>query len=241
MNTYRNRVFPLLAGALWACFLLLDLLRLGESTWIKYAGICLCLLTSFTGLSSLEDMLVTFALAFTAAADWFLLVRNDHYPLGIGLFIIAQLLYACRLYRLRGNKVCRPGLAVRLLALTPAPMLELLFHLALFLLAPSSAVPPPFALLLYAIPGSLTLFPALFYFVNLAVNTTEAFALGPSQRKFALGLLLFVGCDLCVWAWNLGLFPGFTRVGMWLFYLPSQVLIVLSQGQEMEEPHEKRI
>ena len=35
-------------------------------------------------------------------------------------------------------------------------------------------------------------------------------------------------CDLCVGAFHLGLWTGFTRIGMWLFYLPSQMLIVLS-------------
>ena len=50
---------------------------------------------------------------------------------------------------------------------------------------------------------------------------------------FALGLTLFVGCDVCVGIFNLpGLLPDalyqFSRIGMWLFYLPSQVLIALS-------------
>ena len=57
---------------------------------------------------------------------------------------------------------------------------------------------------------------------------------------FAIGLLLFTCCDICVGAWNLGLLPGFTRIGMWLFYLPSQVLIVLSQ-EEREAHHETRL
>ena len=49
---------------------------------------------------------------------------------------------------------------------------------------------------------------------------------------FGTGLLLFVGCDLCVGLHNLAGIPAplaaFARVGMWLFYLPSQVLITLS-------------
>ena len=52
-------------------------------------------------------------------------------------------------------------------------------------------------------------------------------------RLFVLGLVLFFCCDLCVGVHNApGLFPAgltaFARVGMWLFYLPAQVLITLS-------------
>lgn len=78
------------------------------------------------------------------------------------------------------------------------------------------------------------LLPALLYFANLCVNCVEAFALKADKpvSRFAWGLLLFIGCDVCVGAWNLALFGDFALVGMWFFYLPSQVLIVLSQCLE---------
>ena len=62
---------------------------------------------------------------------------------------------------------------------------------------------------------------------------------GARQRAFALGLTLFVGCDTCVGLFNVLpagsplYFPA--SVGMWLFYLPSQVLIALSTLPEKEE------
>lgn len=237
MNTYRNRVFPLLAGALWACFLLLDLLRLGESTWIKYAGICLCCLTALLGTKTTDGKLVALALCFTLGADWFLLVLDRHYTTGISLFLLVQFIYAYRLYLCRGKHINHSGLSLRM-ALLILSLLAVLFPAAVFhhwWEGPSRTT------LFQDLWRIFTAWLPLFYFSNLAVNTYEAFALGKRYRTFALGLLLFVCCDLCVGAWNLGLLPGFTRVGMWLFYLPSQVLIVLSQGQEMEEPHEKRI
>lgn len=49
MSLYRGRVFPLLAGNLWAIFLFLDMTDLADSTWIKFAGICLCCLTALLG------------------------------------------------------------------------------------------------------------------------------------------------------------------------------------------------
>lgn len=213
MTFYRKWVFPLTAGLLWAAFLTLDLTNLADSTWVKYAAICLCCLTALTGARTADGKLVFAALCFTVGADWFLLVRNDHYTVGVCLFIVVQLLYACRLWLWRGKRACWQGLAARGGALLLSALLTLW--------DPLSAL-------------------ALFYFANLAVNAAEAFALGHRARRFAWGLLLFVCCDLCVGAYNLRLFTAFTWWGSWLFYLPSQVLIVLSQEPKKEDLHEKR-
>ena len=58
----------------------------------------------------------------------------------------------------------------------------------------------------------------------------------PAQKP---GLWLFLLCDVCVGVHNQPeLFPGwlaaFAQVGMWLFYLPGQVLLVLS-GRKKED------
>lgn len=220
MSLCRSRVFPALAGLLWAAFLLLDLVRLGDSTWIKFAGICLCGITALSGAHTFDGKLVAAALCLTVGADWFLLVRDDHYLVGMGLFLAVQGLYALRLHRLRG---------------TLSPLL--LLRGALLLLWGGGPVMEP---------TLLPLWTALLYFSNLCLNTVEAFALGPSRRRFAWGLLLFICCDICVGAWNVSLFlpsawAEFARVGMWLFYLPSQVLIVLSQEQEKGDDCEKTV
>lgn len=205
MTQYRERLFPAVAAALWLVFLGLDLTRAADSTPVKFAAVCLCLAAALTGLRSADGRLVALALCLTVGADWFLLVRNDRYLTGVSLFTAVQLVYALRLFRLRGGRLCPWGLALRMAALAAGVLL--------------GRRDPITGL-------------SLFYFSNLAVNTAEALSLPPagrSERRFAFGLLLFVGCDLCVGGWNLGLLPAFTRVGMWLFYLPSQVLIVLSQ------------
>lgn len=208
MTRFRNRVFPLLSGLLWISFLFLDVTRLADSTGVKFAGICLCALAALLGAKTRDGKLVAAALCFTVGADWFLLVRDDHYLVGIGLFLIVQGLYALRIYWLRGRS---------------SPLLFL--RGALLLLCAAGTVVEPALLSLWA---------ALLYFSSLCINTAEAFALGPVRRRFALGLLLFVCCDICVGLWNVSLFlpaflTEFVRVGMWFFYLPSQVLIVLSQ------------
>jgi len=58
-------------------------------------------------------------------------------------------------------------------------------------------------------------------------------------RKIGWGLWLFLLCDVCVGVHNQPeLFPewlaAFAQVGMWLFYLPGQVLLVLS-GRKKED------
>jgi len=244
MEFYRKRLFPLLAGCLWAVFLAMDLARLGDSTPVKFAAICLCALTAWTGAGTADGQLVALALTLTVWADVFLLVLNRDLLdqlLGVSIFVLVQALYAFRLYRLRGKRPCRWGLALRLAVLLVAGLL-----LALFLTSADTclaAYDPQKADLGLHLPAaalallsglSLVVCPTAVYFVNLCVNTAEAFALAPSgpSRTFAWGLLLFACCDVCVGAWNLGLLGNFARVGMWLFYLPSQVLIVLSQLTE---------
>lgn len=208
MTFYRSRIFPALAGLLWFTFLTLDLTGRGDSTWVKFAAICLCCATALTGRRTADGKLVAAALCLTVGADWFLLVQNGSTSLslllGLGLFIPVQLLYALRLFRIRGNRMCRWGVSLRLAAL-------LLCGLC------------------FLSPLPLTVALSLFYFTALLINTAEAFALGSNPSLFALGLLFFVFCDLCVGAYNLGIFVSFTWWGSWLFYLPSQAMIVLSQ------------
>ena len=229
MEVYRKRVFPVLAGLLWLVFLTLDLTRAWSSTWVKFAAICLCCVTALLGAKTTDGKVVAAALCFTVAADWFLLVRNDHYGVGIGLFIVVQALYAYRLYLLRGKKICRWGLVLRLLSLIGVLLITLTVFLLDDLIADAFGGNLNLLSLLLAFIGHglLFLIPPLFYFSNLCVNAAEAFAL--KKPLFGVGLLLFICCDLCVGVYNLAPLTGFTWWGSWLFYLPSQVLIVLSQ------------
>lgn len=200
-------VFTSAEGLLYLAFLLLDVSgRGGETLWLKYAGILLCLIfAAFCALCG-GERLVAPALLLTAGADWFLLIRNEHLLLGVALFLCVQALYFLRLHRAGG---CRKLLWLRL-------ALAIVFALAPFLI-PDMATP-------------LNLL-AMLYFSQLLSNTVLAWTI-PAIRIFALGLTLFVGCDLCVGLFNaFALSPALfsiVSVGMWFFYLPSQVLIALS-------------
>ena len=201
--------FLSLEGAIYACFLVLDLLGRGDQTTpIKYAGILLCLGFSLLG----TDRLVPLALALTVCADWFLLVRNDHYALGIALFLCVQAVYALRL--------CAGGAG------------------SAFVLRAALALGAGLGAWAAGLTALVELLAAL-YFSQLLSNALLAWTLrGERRRAFALGLTLFVGCDVCVGLFNV-LPPSSPRhfavsVGMWLFYLPSQVLIALSTLPEKE-------
>ncbi len=176
----------------------MDITRSGDSTLIKYAALLLCVTVSFFISGTLNARLTSTALVFTAAADWFLLVQNAHYILGVLLFLIVQTLYFVKLTLLRG-RVCYVTLPLRVL-----PALPLIFA------------------------DTLTAVSCL-YFTNLFLNMLEAWQLrSKHDLLFPAGLTLFVLCDICVGAYNLGILTRFTSIGMWLFYLPSQVFICLS-------------
>lgn len=209
--------FLAVEAPLYAAFLFLDLTgRGGRTIPIKYAGILLCLAFALLWATRGGDRLVPAALALTAAADWFLLVRGDHLVLGVALFLGVQGIYLVRLRRagagsawpLRAGLAGAAGLAVWALGLAAA--LELL---------------------------------AAVYYAQLLVNAALAWTLpGRRWRRSALGLTLFAGCDLCVGLFNAPVTDPVlyhaVSVGMWLFYLPSQVLIALSALPEKEEAHE---
>ena len=208
------RLFLAAEAVLWLTFLALDV-RGGDTVLLKYASIALCLLFSVFQAAGGGERLVAAALAFTLGADTFLLLLNRHYALGIFLFIIVQGLYLLRMARANGGRTLWPLRAVLFLAALIA------LH-ALGLLEPVNAL-------------------ALFYFSNFAVNALLSFGLrGPKWRLFSVGLVLFLCCDLCVGAFNQpGLIPaalyGPVQIGMWFFYLPAQVLIVLSGHPDLCE------
>ena len=200
---------------IYAAFLLLDLMERGEQTIsIKYAGVALCLGYALLCASRGGDRLVPMALALTAGADWFLLVRNDCYPLGIALFLCVQTAYYLRLRR--GG----------------AP--------AAYPLRAGLALGTELGLYILHLANPLNLLAGL-YFSQLLSNTILAWTVkGRPGRLFALGLALFVGCDVCVGLFNALPAPSplysAASVGMWLFYLPSQALIALSALPEKEAP-----
>lgn len=209
-------VFVAAEGLIYLAFLALDLACPGQgaSTGLKYLGILLCFLAALCLAEEEDGFLVCAALGFTLGADLFLLVLDRWYLAGVSLFCVVQALYFLRIRQ----SLPSPGLAAALLLRAGVTVLGLAG-----------------AALLVGLNALTGL--AVFYFLQLLLNALESFRLPRHGLPFSLGLLLFVGCDLCVGLHNLaalsplavgGALAAFARVGMWLFYLPSQVLITLS-------------
>ena len=199
-------LFLAVEAVIWITFLSQDLQNL-DNTVLKYVSILLCAGFALAEAAQGGDPLMACALVFTAGADTFLLLLDRNYGLGVCLFIVVQSLYLVRLFRPSRRTFWPLRVALFVAALIALQLLDLL------------------------IPVNVL---ALFYFTEFASNVALSFTLsGTMWRMFSLGLSLFLCCDLCVGAFNQpGLIPDAlydpVRVGMWFFYLPAQVLIVLS-------------
>lgn len=201
-------VFLGLEAALYAAFMTLDLTG-GSGDPVKYASIAVCLVFSVLFARRGGSRLMPAAMALTLGADTFLLLLNDHYGAGVALFCGVQALYLVRICRRNGGRTLWP---LRL-ALVLGGWAGLW---ALGLLSPLNLL-------------------AAVYFMNFLLNACQAVPL--HSPLFSVGLWLFLLCDVCVGIRNQPeLFPGwlaaFAQVGMWLFYLPGQVLLVLSGRKE---------
>lgn len=166
-----------------------------------------------------SNALRTAALAFTVCADWCLVVCSLAQQLyGMVFFLGTQTLYALYLYR-KGRR--------KSLALTRIVLIAAIEAVAYFVLG--SKMDPLAAV-------------SVAYYAILFVNIIDTFTQAGKDLLFPIGLLLFLLCDTVVglqvaaggylpitegsWLYRI-LFPGFNLA--WVFYLPSQVLIALSQ------------
>lgn len=158
------------------------------------------------------------ALACTLCADYFLVVVTPIQRLwGMVFFLGAQLFYAMALYR-------------------QAPIKRLL-HLRLGLTFLAAAL----AISILEQGTDLLAVISVCYYANLIVNIVAAFSQWRYCKLLPIGLVLFLLCDTVIglqvasggylpipessWLYRL-IFSSFNLA--WFFYLPSQVLIVLS-------------
>ena len=214
-------VFIFLEIALYLSFLFIDkgifVTRI-ESSTLKYASISLCLVFSLYCLirkRKIVNCFIPIALVFTLISDYFLLFNTNQnlYVYGLITFIITQLIYFAFILYLRKSK------------------LELLINLLVRFLLTIAALVVAF----YLNYSDVLTILALVYFVELLSNflySTFLIKFDKEYLIFSLGLLLFIGCDINVGLNNVHLFEGidYSLVNflMWVFYLPSQVLLSLT-------------
>ena len=198
-------LFFLIEALCYLVFLSIDLfIPEASSIEIKYLSVLLNLLAGcLFFLQERAYFPILLALLGTAVADYFLLVANSHFLLGISFFIIVQLLYLLFLKKTTGKSLWIVRLATLL-----AVLFLLLVSRQLTLLNLLCGI---YISLLF---GNFT--------VSLLHCRTKEFKL------LSLGFLLFLFCDLCVGLYNILPFSNalfWIGIGMWFFYLPSQVLI----------------
>jgi len=146
------------------------------------------------------------ALFFTCVADLFLVVL-DRYIIGVLFFILVQTFWFFEIF----VKISIDNKKIKIIGIEKAIVFVLNLLVVLFSLLNPDAY-------LYIISGV--------YFINLLINTVAS----TISKKWVMlcGFVLFIACDICVGLHEIDLI-SFQKVNWsWLFYLPSQTLLVLS-------------
>ena len=159
------------------------------------------------------------ALLFTLGADFFLVLLGSQKTLAMCLFSITQLAYAARIILLQSK--CER----KVHSLTRVAVTAIAIVATVIVLGKNT--------------DALSII-SLFYFANLIANVAFATTKAKSEPLFAIGLWLFLFCDVFVGFSMLG---GYLPLGdnaflqflvsppinmIWVFYLPSQVCLSLS-------------
>lgn len=192
-----KKQFLIIESIIYLSFLVLDVLKI-DSDYIKYLGIIFC----FIYVLYNRKKYLRISMLFTLIADYFLLIRLDHYEIGLTSFIFAQITYIYFLGNINKS------------------------YFNMFLLIRGFVIIA--GTILLDITSSLTLLNelVLIYFSSLLFNCMQAHLV--HNKKLAIGLTLFVCCDICVGLFNINAANNVAAFLMWVFYLPSQVLICLA-------------
>lgn len=217
----KNRlVFALLVlqAALYVCFLITDLFFAGKeasSVPAKYLSILLCPVIAGVLRRTAEDRrnssLLLAALFFTCVADAFLLLLNRPIP-GLVIFCAVHLIYIRR-YR---KSIYYPAAAIAGFLIVGCFSASALWRGF------------PLAQALACVYGLLLLSAALSSFAAPLPKF--------SRRFIRIGMSLFLLCDIHVALFNTlpagNPYYPFAAFLMWFFYLPAQVLLALSGGND---------
>lgn len=241
MNSIGIKIFLIIETVLYLSFLSLDISGFFTfSSDLKYASIFLLffyiLIKTFKqgGRQRKGSLLIPSALAFSAAADVFLLFTQYYLP-GLIAFLAVQTILCLRLHQLFWPK----QLLQRRIFYTLVPVLGL-FAIALTVL------------FLLEIPvDEVTVFALLYFLFFLGNVVTAVYGLLCSHQRnqkghylFATGLILFFFCDIHVGLYNAAayvpqlnampqIWQQWISLAMWLFYLPGQTLIGLSNLSDL--------
>lgn len=196
-------MFILTELIIYATYLVLDITGSMPpiSSLLKFFSICLCFFVVDTHVWDIKRIM-----ALTVVADFFL-VLTDFYSIGIFFFLLVQMNY----YRFltRGDGFPLQHFATMICT---GSVMSVLINF-------------------FVIPIDINTFLAVTYFSTLVLNAFIAIRLSPiynEYRYIAICLCLILCCDIHVAVTNVfssGIWYSFGLIAMWLFYLPSQVII----------------
>jgi hypothetical protein len=223
---------------MYAAFLFLDLTG-GSTTissYIKFMVIILCFCYALFAKRRADKsilFLMKAGLFFTVISDLLILIL-DVYFYGVLTFIIVQQVYGIRI-SMENFILQREATSKRIWSsFVRRVLLQLVVSFTICsLLALSSVELEPL------------LMASVFYFISIVMNTFVSVKTAltyPNSRRvrmFALGMFLFLLCDINVGLFNLSGFIampqstysdiyGISSILMWTFYAPSQVILALS-------------
>jgi len=240
-NVNSGILFVLLQALLYGAFLIMDLTgsSIDLSNTIKFSIIILCFCYALFYRKG-ADKSITFclqtALFFTVVSDLFILIL-DYYFYGVLTFILVQQLYGIRLIMAQ-----RIAIKDRVASL----MLRTLCMCLIF----EAGIAGIICIVLQhlGVVMDRLLIASIFYFICILTNVITAVSAAFKSNKvkgdviFAVGMFLFLLCDINVGLFNMsGFLPmseslykviySYSSILMWIFYAPAQVLIALSVRQ----------
>ncbi|MCM1991684.1 hypothetical protein [Oceanirhabdus seepicola] len=200
------------------------------STYLKFSSILLCLIISLligsNGFNPKDVFLLQLARFFTLVADYFLLLSNN-YILGVLFFCVVQLIYIERHSLMREDKL---DIKINGFLFLPIFILLLIFASLIFHIIASK----------FLLISSSILYALLLSFsVYCGIRTLKSSNYNKKSALFiSWGMILFLLCDINVALYQI-INAGFLKslwsdfsfiVGIliWIFYLPSQLLLTLS-------------
>lgn len=210
MKRITSWIFLAVEAVLFCTFVAMDIMHHDAENVVKYVAICLVGLMGLRAGKQRDNVVVTAAFLFTMVADLFLILIGN-FVAGVAAFICVQTCYTIRFSFMSG----KPLVGELLKRLVPGVILG---GIATYFLGINVGI-------------------IVAYACSFAVNFVHGFELhilkpSPRHLRFAIGLFLFACCDICVGITNLR--PGFlteqmirnAEVMTWIFYLPSQILIL---------------
>lgn len=218
--------FVMIQGVIYMLIVTSDIgnyLTVDCSNGIKLFSVFVCfmyLLLTFNRKSSGYDhLLMIIVIAVTFLADGTLLL-TDHLEFGVFAFLIVQILYAYR---------------ISLFGRTGSHYWTYIF--GGLGIGGASILIQTDVVIIAAVTGYGVLF-----LMNIWRLMTVQTLFQQKHTLFKIGFVLFFICDINVLVFNIlsnyeisNLFYEFTRVSMWFFYLPAQVLLSISAVMENQK------